>query len=86
MALQVVIRESWYKLYGINSRPLREPNLGMSRDIVQESGLGSAVTGFRAGGAAAGRDEALWLPDGATRIGISYSDLWISETSCRATP
>jgi CRP/FNR family transcriptional regulator, cyclic AMP receptor protein len=38
-------------------------NLGMSPDIVQQSGLGSAIAGFRAGGAAAGRDEALWLPD-----------------------
>jgi CRP/FNR family transcriptional regulator, cyclic AMP receptor protein len=38
-------------------------NLGMSADIVQQSGLGSAIAGFRAGGAAAGRDEALWLPD-----------------------
>jgi CRP-like cAMP-binding protein len=35
----------------------------MSRDIVQESGLGSAIAGFRAGGAAGGRNEALWLPD-----------------------
>ena len=34
----------------------------MSRDIVQESGLGSAIAGFRAGCAAA-RDEAPWLPD-----------------------
>ena len=32
----------------------------MSRDIVQESGLGSAIAGFRG---AAGRNEALWLPD-----------------------
>jgi CRP/FNR family transcriptional regulator, cyclic AMP receptor protein len=38
-------------------------NLGMSPDDVQESGLGSAIASFRAGGAAAGRDEALWLPD-----------------------
>ena len=35
----------------------------MSRDIVQESGLSSAIAGFRAGGVAAGRNEALWLPD-----------------------
>jgi CRP/FNR family cyclic AMP-dependent transcriptional regulator len=35
----------------------------MSPDVVQESGRGSAIAGFRAGGAAAGRDEALWLPD-----------------------
>jgi CRP/FNR family transcriptional regulator, cyclic AMP receptor protein len=32
----------------------------MSPDIVQESGLGSAISSFRAG-AAAGRDETLWL-------------------------
>jgi CRP/FNR family cyclic AMP-dependent transcriptional regulator len=38
-------------------------NLGMSPDVVQESGLGSAIADFRAGGAAPGRDEALWLPD-----------------------
>jgi CRP/FNR family cyclic AMP-dependent transcriptional regulator len=35
----------------------------MSPDIVQESDRGSAIAGFRAGGTAAGRDEALWLPD-----------------------
>ena len=35
----------------------------MSRDIVQESGLSSAIAGFHAGGVAAGRNEALWLPD-----------------------
>jgi CRP/FNR family transcriptional regulator, cyclic AMP receptor protein len=35
----------------------------MSPDIHQESGLGSAIAGFRAAGAAAGRDESLWLPD-----------------------
>jgi CRP/FNR family transcriptional regulator, cyclic AMP receptor protein len=35
----------------------------MSRDIVQASDLNSAIAGFRAGGAAAGRNEALWLPD-----------------------
>ena len=34
----------------------------MSRDIVQESGLTSAIAGFRAR-AAEGRDDALWLPD-----------------------
>jgi CRP/FNR family transcriptional regulator, cyclic AMP receptor protein len=38
-------------------------NLGMSPDDVQEPGLGSAIASFRAGGAAAGRDETLWLPD-----------------------
>jgi len=38
-------------------------NLGMSPDVVQESGHGYAIAGFRAGGSAAGRDEALWLPD-----------------------
>jgi CRP-like cAMP-binding protein len=35
----------------------------MSRDVVQESGLGAAIASFRAGGAAPGREEALWLPD-----------------------
>ena len=35
----------------------------MSRDIVQKSGLSSAIAGFRAGGVAAGRNEGLWLPD-----------------------
>ncbi len=35
----------------------------MSPDVVQESRLRSAIAGFRAGGAAAGRDEAPWLPD-----------------------
>ena len=35
----------------------------MSPDDVQEPGLGSAIASFRAGGAAAGRDEALRLPD-----------------------
>jgi CRP/FNR family cyclic AMP-dependent transcriptional regulator len=35
----------------------------MSRDIVQESGLSSVIAGFRAGGAAERRDDALWLPD-----------------------
>jgi CRP/FNR family transcriptional regulator, cyclic AMP receptor protein len=35
----------------------------MSRDIVQESGLSSAIAGFRAGSAAEGRDDALWLPN-----------------------
>jgi CRP/FNR family cyclic AMP-dependent transcriptional regulator len=38
-------------------------NVGMSRDIVQESRLSSAIADFRAGGAAEGRDDALWLPD-----------------------
>ena len=35
----------------------------MSPDVFQESGLRSAIAGFRAGCAAAGREEALWLPD-----------------------
>ena len=38
-------------------------HLGMSPDDVQEPGLGSAIASFRAGGAAAGREETLWLPD-----------------------
>jgi CRP/FNR family cyclic AMP-dependent transcriptional regulator len=38
-------------------------SLGMSPDVVQKSVPGSAIAGFRAGGAAAGRDESLWLPD-----------------------
>jgi CRP-like cAMP-binding protein len=36
--------------------------LGMSPDVVQQSGLGTAIGDFRAG-AAAGRDEGLWVPD-----------------------
>ena len=35
----------------------------MSPDDVQEPGPGSAIASFRAGGAAAGRDETLWLSD-----------------------
>jgi len=35
----------------------------MSPKVVSESSLKSAIAGFRAGAAAAGRDEALWLPD-----------------------
>jgi CRP-like cAMP-binding protein len=35
----------------------------MSSDVVRESNLRSAIVGFRAVVAAAGRDEALWLPD-----------------------
>jgi CRP-like cAMP-binding protein len=35
----------------------------MSRDSVQDSGLGAAIAGFRAPPSAAGRAEALWLPD-----------------------
>jgi CRP/FNR family cyclic AMP-dependent transcriptional regulator len=35
----------------------------MPPDIVQQPGLRSAIAGFRAGGGAAGRDEAPWLPD-----------------------
>jgi CRP/FNR family transcriptional regulator, cyclic AMP receptor protein len=38
-------------------------NLGMSPGVVQETGPGSAIASFRAGGAAAARDETLWLPD-----------------------
>jgi CRP/FNR family cyclic AMP-dependent transcriptional regulator len=38
-------------------------NLGMSSDVVRESSLRSAIFGFRAVVAAAGREEALWLPD-----------------------
>jgi CRP/FNR family transcriptional regulator, cyclic AMP receptor protein len=38
-------------------------NLGMSPDVAQESSLGYAIANFRAGAAAAGRDNALWLPD-----------------------
>ncbi len=35
----------------------------MSPDVVQPSGMASAIAGFRAGGAAAAGYEALWLPD-----------------------
>ena len=35
----------------------------MSPDVVPEPGRGSAIAGFRAGGAAAAPHEALWLPD-----------------------
>ena len=35
----------------------------MSPDVAQQSGLRSAIADFRAGCAAAGRDEAPWLPD-----------------------
>jgi CRP-like cAMP-binding protein len=35
----------------------------MPPDTDQHSGLKSAIAGFRAGGGAAGRDEAPWLPD-----------------------
>ena len=35
----------------------------MSPDVAQKSGLRSAIAAFRAGCAAAGREEALWAPD-----------------------
>ena len=35
----------------------------MRQDVIQESGLASAIASFRAGSAVTGRDEALRLPD-----------------------
>ena len=56
--LELMVQALWNKF----TAPLKEMDLGMTPDDVQESGLRSAIAGFRARCAAAGRDEALWLP------------------------
>ncbi len=55
----------------------------MSPDVVQPSGMASAIAGFRAGGAAARATRRYGCRIGGMRIGISCSDLCESTGSLR---